>query len=389
MKELCDLVKSGKWDFTDIADVYTRFDSTGKLLLFNYRPTCQFKNANEWNFIEKNSRGLIINRETGEIVARPFAKFWNWGQGGQYTDAPIKRVYEKADGSLGILYKDPVDYQYKVATRGSFHSDQADWATKLWNNNFNDVHVPDTWTILFEIIYPDNRVVVDYGDWEGLAFLGAINKETGQRVEHDRFIQWYENEVEYNEYAYLVQTYDTFNDLDKIIEICKTSNVNVEGFVVEFEDGQLFKFKGEEYLKAHKLISNLTEKNIYEAMINGEVESIKTALPDEFVGEFNKILSEILEYCQKLTDNLLKKYNLILKECLADWPWTEFTQKDFALTVKKHCTWDSPYMFFAFKINSSDEELRNAIMKKVVSDYQKLKKQGVQTISINFSTLEE
>ena len=35
-------------------------------------------------------------------------------------------------------------------------------------------------TYLFEIIYPENRIVVDYGDYKGLVLIDVIDNETGK-----------------------------------------------------------------------------------------------------------------------------------------------------------------------------------------------------------------
>ena len=51
---------------------------TEPLRLFNYTELAQFQKA--WNPVTRACRGLIINRLTGEIVARPFPKFFNHGE---------------------------------------------------------------------------------------------------------------------------------------------------------------------------------------------------------------------------------------------------------------------------------------------------------------------
>ena len=55
----------------------------GELAIFNYTKAAQF--AERWNFFERVSRGLILNAVTGEVVARSFDKFFNWGEGGRTT----------------------------------------------------------------------------------------------------------------------------------------------------------------------------------------------------------------------------------------------------------------------------------------------------------------
>jgi len=118
----------------------------------------------------------------------PFLRFFNWDQEEAPTLKLSDRVFvvDKMDGSLGILYPMP-DGSLAVATRGSFTSDQAIWAT-----NWIQAYVgPNAWapdpdyTYLFEIIYPENRIVVDYGTREDITFLMKIHNETGKAVHAD------------------------------------------------------------------------------------------------------------------------------------------------------------------------------------------------------------
>src|SRR5258708_3429749 len=135
---------------------------TEPYLLFNYTEEAMFKNT--WNDVERVSRGLIVNYLTYELVALPFTKFFGLEQQPETSllNLPSSEceVTAKMDGSLGILYwcsDGPA-----IATRGSFTSDQAIWATKFLRERFDLSGLDRDITLLFEIIYPENRVVLDY-----------------------------------------------------------------------------------------------------------------------------------------------------------------------------------------------------------------------------------
>jgi len=103
--------------------------------IFNYTQTVQFSKA--WDDVTRQCRGLILNVKTGEVLARPFPKFFNYGEHIQNAwtipdEVPI--ISEKLDGSLGILYS--LNGKSWIATRGSFMSDQAIWATEWWRKMF-------------------------------------------------------------------------------------------------------------------------------------------------------------------------------------------------------------------------------------------------------------
>src|SRR5690606_23624256 len=95
-------------------------------------------------------------------------------------DMPILGAWDKIDGSLGIQYRLP-DGRQAIATRGSFTSDQALHATKRLREAGWDIMPHDfAFTWLWEIVYPGNRVVVDYGDRDELVYLGAVGIEHGE-----------------------------------------------------------------------------------------------------------------------------------------------------------------------------------------------------------------
>ena len=112
------LVRAGFTEWATLGDV--RVAREGDLLMFAYTPAAQY--AGRWNAFERMSRGLILDATTGEVVARPFDKFYNWDEGGRTSDTTFDYVMEKVDGSLIICFHH--GGRWRAATRGSFTSDQ-------------------------------------------------------------------------------------------------------------------------------------------------------------------------------------------------------------------------------------------------------------------------
>jgi RNA ligase len=245
----------------------------------------------EWNYFETVSRGLIINRVTGEIVARPLDKFFNWMERGRKAKGHIVTVTEKVDGSMGILYRH--DGKFRVATRGSFNSEQAQWATEYLNTHFNLEGLDESLTLIFEIVYPQNRVVVDYGDREDLVLLAARNRFTGETLpfwgDHNQLGVY---EIAYK-YGFNTPQVYNFNDMTAIIERCGIIDGNQEGFVVEFSDGSRWKLKGDRYLELHKLVSGTSFKNTVRAYMSNSLDKWLDSLPDEFIPQVKVWQSEI------------------------------------------------------------------------------------------------
>lgn len=124
------------------------------LHIYNYTDLATY--AGEWTQAERVCRGLIVESETGKIIARGPSKFFNYGEPSAktYPLDTMVRVTKKEDGSLGIGWC--YDGQHGIATRGSFTSEQALHATA--NLTVDDKHNID-WaaerglTRIWEIIY--------------------------------------------------------------------------------------------------------------------------------------------------------------------------------------------------------------------------------------------
>lgn len=254
------------------------------LLIWNYTPLCQYER--KWDSITKICRGLITDLE-GKIVGKPFPKFFNYEEK-QHVPTDKWQVYEKVDGSLGII----INYEGEIviATRGSFTSDQAKYAKELFDDtccgiNTYNMEIKPGWTYLTEIIYPANRVVVSYAD-EKLVLLGAYN-ENLEEVEYENLPDW----------PYKVECYGQAD----FLELKKQDLENAEGYVVKFSNGDRCKIKFDTYLRLHRVMTCCSTRSIYDCLrANKNLEEILNGVPDEF---YTKI-KEYADYLQKSYNDL-------------------------------------------------------------------------------------
>ena len=255
--------------------------------IYNYAQTVQFEKL--WDEVTIDSRGLILDG-VGNIIARPFQKFFNLKEH-DIKDIPFDlpyTVFEKMDGSLGITYKGE-DGKVYIATRGSFESEQAIKATEMLHTNsdlYNLVHsYSDEYTFLFEIIYPSNRIVVDYGGDEKLVLLGSYHKGTNEFVHPDYYKQLMPSLI----------TPKTF-DVSSIDDLKNSGETNFEGYVVRFGNDFRVKVKLDEYVRLHRILTNVSNVSIWEALKNGDdLEEILQNVPDEFYDWVNEIISGLQE----------------------------------------------------------------------------------------------
>lgn len=298
--------------------LYKQVHPTLPLTIWNYTEKVQYENL--WDEVTLMCRGLVTD-EDGNVVARPFRKFFNMEEG-KHTPTEDFKVYEKMDGSLGILFN--YNGEWIMATRGSFTSDQAVKGMEMLSKyDYNKLH--KDFTYLFEIIYSDNRIVCSY-DYEDVVLLGAVNTKDGYEVslhgESDIRIQNLVNNLGFN----VVKQYDGISDYSVLKGMVRD---DAEGFVVLFSNGDRMKVKGVEYLRLHKIMTNVSTTAIWEVVSSGgNIDDLLKDVPDEFykkikdyVKELNYHFYYVKEQAGKYFDNLYESYDgdLPVKSEYAKW----------------------------------------------------------------------
>lgn len=306
MRELTEAIEDGS--------VSRRPHPSLQLYIYNYSPMASY--AGQWNEVTLNCRGLILDG-FGNVVARPWKKFFNLGQVNlpiQFDD-PVE-VMNKMDGSLGIVY--PTPDGFAIATRGSFESEQAIHATKVWQEKYTGLVIPKGYTFLFEIVFPSNRIVLDYHGLDDLVLLGAVETATGYYHgprEAAAYLGWTGPVVEVFEHRTLS---DALGDVER---------PNAEGFVIRSHNFMV-KIKQPDYLEIHRLVTNITPKNIWKQLSSGlSMEQACSVYPDEFH-----------EYVRSLAEPLQEKYDTRLNELLAEFSRIDKSgpRKDFALRIVRN-----------------------------------------------------
>lgn len=304
--------------------VATRPHPTAPYLIHNYTDKTTWDNA--WDEATLTCRGLITTLD-GHIVARGYAKFFNSDQP-QAPAIPLDDevvVMDKADGSLGILFPLP-EGGHAIATRGSFQSDQAIWATDLYKHRYADTFIPNPdWTYLFEIVFPENRIVVSYGDLRDLILLGAVHTATGATVPlSEASAGWPGLTVE-------IFPHKTLRDA-----LAAPARDNAEGFVIwhPATDTRV-KVKYDQYKFLHRLLTGITPRQVWEILSLGQdpVE-VYAAAPDEFHDWLKNIIAGLRADFKAVVDDALELHTDVLTS-LQEGPWT---RKDYAQAAMRATT---------------------------------------------------
>jgi RNA ligase len=343
------------------------------LTIWNYTPKVQYERL--WDDITIQCRGLVTDSK-GNIVARPFKKFFNYEECtlGQIPNETFD-VFEKLDGSLGILFNYKGDWI--MATRGSFTSEQAIKGFEMLKKYDYD-RLPKGYTYLFEIIYKENRIVCEY-DYEDLILLSIIETETEEEIKiyHSdeyvgkiRFLNMMTN-LGFK----IVKKYDGINDYSTLKSI--VSN-NAEGFVIRFKNGFRMKIKGDEFCRLHRILTNISNRSIWEYLSeNKPLDDIIEKVPDEFYkwvkdtvkdfeDKFETILGTVITDYWDI-DKVLNEEQLKLGDDLV-YDEREYSKRYAEEAFKK----TYPHLLFSYRKETLNPiNTHKAIWLKLYPDYQK------------------
>lgn len=301
---------------------------------YPYSIYCYTKSAmfdRKWNHTTTTCRGLIVNHDSGEVLARPFKKFFNLGE----PDAPVWNhtdwvsVYDKVDGSLGIAYETPDGPA--IATKGSFTSEQALAATELLRGQYGRYMAEEGYTDLFEIILPENRIVLDYGDERSLRYLGSV---------------WIDDGADYWN-GCLMRYWDI--PMNKPLQTAPFSQLkldmnrpNAEGYVLFNEDtSERLKVKQEDYIELHKVMTGLNERQIWEWFKDMDLDQVLINLPEEIHEWASDVYKRIGREFDEKGNQAVDVYMPIM----------HLPRKEFALAIKDQPAWVRAVCFARYDNN--------------------------------------
>jgi RNA ligase len=317
------------------------------LSIYNYSRKTQYDG--KWDDVTLQCRGVITDNATGKVLVRPFKKFFNYEElvGNKWKESKLPPMCDyvyiqvKLDGSLGILFN--YEGEWIMATRGSFVSEQSIKGLEILKSKYN----LDSWLkhygYLVEIIYPENRIVVDYGKKERVVFLSVVMNESYEWGPFDDSEQHWTisrsifkmNGIKKED---VVRTEQHFNFSDDLYKSLKEKNENnQEGFVIRFHPGNFrVKIKFEEYVRLHKIITQVSTYDIWEHLKNGkDISELLEKVPDEF-DKWVKHTVKTLEYHKFALEERCGKSHDYFRYGKFNDVEPEPTKKEFAEHVKKY-----------------------------------------------------
>jgi hypothetical protein len=275
--------------------------------------------------LAKLCRGKIIDvNDDYNVVSYPFDKFFNLNENedtrenliAEYIDkADYIYVNDKIDGSTIIVSK------YKgeplITTNGSFDNIMIDWATEMFKKQYEtflDAMV-DGYTYIFELVHPENRIVLDYGEEKSLYLLNIRNILTGKLLP----LEEVHNIAKEHGFS-LPEVYD-FKNLKEIMKLARElKGANKEGWVfrIGYNNSEyMVKLKLEEYFAMHKAFDRVTMGWVYKQMLSETIDDTLSVCNDEQkkkiyveVHKINFYRNKMMQHIEKSGEDIFKKYDI-------------------------------------------------------------------------------
>lgn len=259
------------------------------------------------------------------ILAFPFVRFFNYGQG----DLIFKpeKVYEKLDGSMIVMYYDDHKDCWQFGTRNvpdgsntanggqtSFRELVLKAAAKHYGYEdpsmasshglfWNRFSLVKGMTYIFELMTPENKVVVEHRDYH----LYLIGARSGK---NDGF-----QELDVDQVAastgfdcapsFKMKFKDNSKDvLDTLVKFANMRDpLYHEGFVVLGENWQRLKIKSDAYVTYNK-VHDLSQYDILNLILTGEIDDFMAMMPEYQRNLATDLSEKVAHWARSLTHEL-------------------------------------------------------------------------------------
>jgi RNA ligase len=234
--------------------------------------------------IRRECRGLIFDTETGNLISRPYHKFFNAGEKEETQLNKINLyephvVLEKLDGSMIRPILTPEGFRLgtkagitDVAMNAEvFVADKPHYARFIHKCLLMNV------TPIFEWVSRKNRIVVDYPT-DNLILTGMRYSDTGNYIDYP-----------------VMKDYATSWNIPVVQSVSGLAVQNIElfvkqvrewddgeGVVLRFDTGHMVKVKADDYVLRHKSKDAINqEKNVLQTILDDSVDDLVPLLTPE------------------------------------------------------------------------------------------------------------
>lgn len=312
-------------------------------------------------------RGIKFDIETGDIICRPYHKFFNRGEREEtqqqnliVDDTDI--LLDKLDGSMIAAFyaKDTLTNKKKIyfgtklgVTQVSAPVDEFVQHHKEYLD-FAKMVIELGYTPIFEWCSRKQRIVIDYPN-DRLVLTAIRHMHTGKYMQYDEMVAFANKHGIYD----VVKKIST-GDIQLFVEQNKDQK-DIEGWIIRKTNGFMYKIKIDWYLLLHRTKDALSfEKDVIKLILNNDIDDIKPNMDSATIEYIEKYTNELSSGITKTSEEI---FNIITSE----FQKTGGCRKSFALGLSKNLPegyseicfshWDKDVMLF---------EIKETIIKKIL-----------------------
>lgn len=277
--------------------------------------------------VRRECRGITFDSGTGEIVSRPFHKFFNAGERPDMAIEMIDvsrphHVLEKLDGSM--IRPLPTPHGVRWGTKMGL-TDVAllaeTWASDKKNYLRLAVEMSENgYTPLFEWCSRSSRIILDYPK-DRLVLLAVRNTRTGNYATRDSVL------AIGLQYGVEVVAEDPIRSIAALPEYVADRRLEDqgEGVVITFHDGHRCKVKTDWYVRVHRAKEVLaSERRLVALWLEDELDDLMPTLPNDDQDRIDVYILRLMREIDGCAGALNGVYQGV-REIF-------YTKKDFALS---------------------------------------------------------
>lgn len=248
----------------------------------------------------RECRGIVFDHR-GEVAARPLHKFFNVNEREETQVhaldwSKVVRVMDKRDGSMIHTVIVPrishgglePQWDVRLKSKKTFDSEVAKDAEAFLGlpeneplRKFVKLMTGHNQTVIFEWTAPTARIVLHYPTPE-LRVLHVRDNVTGKYQRRDVIEALLPKAIggPFNEIKLVDEPqFDVPKEQlgAHLLELAKTVE-GIEGWVIQFEDGEMVKLKTAWYMERHKCMTFLRERDIARMVVSESLDDVKSML---------------------------------------------------------------------------------------------------------------
>lgn len=232
----------------------------------------------------REARGLIFCSKTGELLSRPFHKFFNLGEREDVMEIDLSKphvIMEKLDGSMIRPFRvgDTIRWGTKMGVTDVAKQAEEFVAKNPQYQEFAEAVIcdpHDSFTPIFEWCSRQQRIVIDYPE-DKLVLLAMRDNFTGEYLNRKALVAV--GKVWNIPVVNVLDVTDPVPSQEELVDMIRSMS-DMEGVVVQFADGHMVKIKADTYVALHRAKSLLeNERDVVGLVLDEKVDDLLPLLP--------------------------------------------------------------------------------------------------------------